>query len=500
MLAGLTALTLAGAVSPLSAAETVRPSGTPAARTAPAASGAVVLQLGLFADEGSAWLAWRKLQRTKPELADGLIPGVVPLDPAPGAGVALRAGLPSGIDAPTLCRRIVGAGFGCLLLTDAVPVSPAPPVAKPAVPATPPPAAPPAAAPAAGSREVAFAPLPRVKPTPPPDSSAAAPAATPLAAATPPPAAPSVSAPVSAPVALAPQQVATIAAPALALAVKPPPPPVADGAKDGVPPAMGDGTFFYTPDEALELVEIEKRSRRLGGRLGAVLPDTRFEVAPAVLRRSEWNMCALTFDDGPHRVHTPKILEILNREKVRATYFPIARVAQNQPDIIKAFIASGHEIGSHSLTHANLRPMPAAAQRFEVTEANRILRAMGANPVLFRPPYGRYSTQLLSIIRDEGMVPVLWNVDTRDWQVRDPDKIVEHVRTTEGAASVLLMHSTYPSSVSALPGVIEGLRAKGCEFVTLSDWIEKMRTVATPMLVNTADPVMSANVPLPAGR
>ncbi|MGQ9369837.1 polysaccharide deacetylase family protein [Azospirillum sp. ST 5-10] len=402
---------------------------------------AATLQLGLFADEGSAWWAWQKLQRGEPALAKELSPRVVPLGAEPRSGVALRAALGAGVDASALCRRMVGEGFGCLVLDG-------------------PPAPAPAAEPPGSSGPIAFAPLPQTKPEPPADAAAAE---------------------------------AAVERPTPSLAIPPVLPAATRPLADAAMPTT-EGTFFYTPDEARELAEIEKRSRRLGGRLGAVLPDTKFDVAPAVLKRAEWNLCALTFDDGPHRIHTPKILEILNREKVRATYFPIARVAAKHPEIIKAFLAAGHEVGSHSLTHANLRPMPAAAQRFEIVEANRILRGMGANPVLFRPPYGRYTQELLSIIRNEGMVPVLWNVDTRDWQVRDPDKIVEHVKTADGTASVLLMHSTYPTSASALPGVIEGLRAKGCEFVTLSEWIEKMRTVATPMMAD--EPVVSANVPL----
>ncbi|KAA0678855.1 polysaccharide deacetylase family protein [Roseomonas genomospecies 6] len=373
--AALLALPLAAALLP----------GAPVAAT----DGQSLLQLGLFQKEGDAWWAWDSLRRRSPELADGLNPAVVPLDARrQGEGVALRATAAAGLDVTTLCRRMVGAGFGCLLL-DAAPPSPPPP----------------------------------------PDSAQPVPSRT---------------------------------------------------GSDRKP----DVAVTYSPDAARTMAAIEKTGRRKG-RLGAVIPDTALDVMPATLKEEGWNLCALTFDDGPHRVVTRQILEVLNREKIPATYFPVASVAENQGEVIRDFIAAGHEIGNHSLTHADLRALDADSQRHEIAEANRILRGFGADPVLFRPPYGRYTPELLSIAREERMSPVLWTVDTRDWQVRDPDRIVQHVKTEAGTGSVLLLHSTYPSTLNALPRVIAAMRAKGCEFVTLSEWIERMHQIATPAMAPT---------------
>ncbi len=349
-----------------------------------AADGQSLLQLGLFQKEGDAWWAWDSLRRRSPELADGLSPVVAPLDARrQGEGVALRATAPVGIDVQTLCRRMVGAGFGCLVLD-----------------------------------------------TPPLPSPSQAPA------------------------------------------------------RIGGGGDKPDVSITYPPEAARTMAAIEKSGRRKG-RLGAVIPDTALDVMPATLKEEGWNLCALTFDDGPHRVVTRQILNVLNREKIPATYFPVASVAESQGDVIRDFIAAGHEIGNHSLTHADLRAMDADTQRHEIAEANRILRGFGADPVLFRPPYGRYTPDLLAIAREEKMSPVLWTVDTRDWQVRDPDRIVQHVKTEAGTGSVLLLHSTYPSTLNALPRVIAAMRAKGCEFVTLSEWIERMHRIATPAMAPT---------------
>nr|WP_247896945.1 polysaccharide deacetylase family protein [Azospirillum argentinense] len=373
-----------------------------------AADGPSLLQLGLFQREGDAWWAWDSLRRRSPDLADGLSPAVVPLDARrQGEGVALRATAPVGLDVTALCRRMLGAGFGCLVLD-------APPPAPPPAPPLP---APPQASPQA----------PEIRPP-------------------------------------------------------------ADSAQLAPPRSGGDGkadvAITYPPEAARTMAAIEKSGRRKG-RLGAVVPDTTLDVMPATLKEEGWNLCALTFDDGPHRVVTRQILDVLNREKIPATYFPVASVAENQGEVIRDFIAAGHEIGNHSLTHADLRAMDPEAQRHEIAEANRILRGFGANPVLFRPPYGRYTPDLLAIAREESMSPVLWTVDTRDWQVRDPDRIVQHVKTEAGTGSVLLLHSTYPSTLNALPRVIAAMRAKGCEFVTLSEWIERMHQLATPAMAPT---------------
>ncbi|WP_244439313.1 polysaccharide deacetylase family protein [Azospirillum baldaniorum] len=368
-----------------------------------AADGPSLLQLGLFQREGDAWWAWDSLRRRSPDLADGLSPAVVPLDARrQGEGVALRATAPVGLDVTALCRRMLGAGFGCLVL-DSPPSAPPP--------------APPLPAPSQASPQA-----PEIRP--PADSAQLA-----------------------------------------------PPRPGGD--------VKADVAITYPPEAARTMAAIEKSVRRKG-RLGAVIPDTALDVMPATLKEEGWNLCALTFDDGPHRVVTRQILDVLNREKIPATYFPVASVAENQGEVIRDFIAAGHEIGNHSLTHADLRAMDPEAQRHEIAEANRILRGFGANPVLFRPPYGRYTPDLLAIAREESMSPVLWTVDTRDWQVRDPDRIVQHVKTEAGTGSVLLLHSTYPSTLNALPRVIAAMRAKGCEFVTLSEWIERMHQIATP--------------------
>lgn len=459
------------------------PAATPAAASAPASDGPV-LQLGIYSRDGDAWLSWKNLQQRERELTTGLTASVMPLDGKSGAGVALYAQVGKGTDARTLCRRIVGAGFGCLVVdrpimaekpaekaaTAKVAAPSAPVASAAAIPAATPAAVPATAKPPVVTVAIAPAPVPTTTVAP-PEAKPQQPAGNRETVTT---TTSSVLAPIGSAIA------APLASPL------PPPPSVANA----TPPA--DGLIIYNEEDARTMADIEQHSRRKG-RLRSVMPDSRYDVMPATLKRENWNLCALTFDDGPHRTVTRQVLDILNQEGVRATYFPVGRIAERQGDLIHDFVVSGHEIGNHSLTHSDLRKMDAAGARYEIAETNRILRSFGANPVLFRPPYGRYSEELLTIARDERMGSVLWSVDTRDWQVRNADKIVSQIKLGGLPGNVFLMHSTYPSTAQALPRVIAELKAKGCEFVTLSEWLERARVLALPKIVNAGMPSPAAD-------
>lgn len=447
----------------------------PAAQAAIApSSGGEVLQLGLFAARGDAEWAWLTLNRKNPALADKLSAMIV-IGPN-GSGHALRAVIKDQSNSgAALCREAQSANQTCFVVAGAQPTDTT----------------------VADTNTYTPPPVPKVKPPYPgstahADAAAVSPAVSVTAAPFQPAKAPAAVTQSATPV----STVVTVDSPPLPAPVAPllaaPPQkavPQQPGGLDGGMLAARtlDGFIRYSTDDAKVLAEIERRTRRRG-RIGAVLPGGGLEVTPAILTQPEFNICALTFDDGPHRTVTRRILEILNEEKVVATYFPVGNVATRFPDVIRDFVASGHEIGNHSYTHGDMRQMKLETLRHEVAETNRILRELGGASTLFRPPYGRYSQDLLQVVREEGSQAVLWNVDTRDWKVRDPDKIVEHVVTVAGSGSVLLLHSTYPTTAEALPRVIASLREKKCEFVTLSDWIARMQAAGELPVTNAALP------------
>ena len=237
------------------------------------------------------------------------------------------------------------------------------------------------------------------------------------------------------------------------------------------------------------------------------VPRLAGTVSPTRIAAEGWQHCALSFDDGPNEI-TPRILAILEHEQVRATYFPVANVAARHPEVIRAFVAAGHEIGNHSLRHANLSKMTPAAARADLAEANRILAGLGARPALFRPPYAGWNAGVAAAAHAAGLEMVLWSLDVRDWEYRDAGMLAARVKAGAGPAMVVLLHATYEWTATALPEIIAALRNQGCHFVTLSDWLAFMRggdtavasaaparPIAIAQTINTPAPAPPAIVP-----
>jgi len=125
---------------------------------------------------------------------------------------------------------------------------------------------------------------------------------------------------------------------------------------------------------------------------------------------------ALTFDDGPHPVYTPQVLEVLRRHDVRATFCLVGENAEQYPDLVRAISDGGHQIANHSWDHPQLtriRPGKARSQLARTSEV--IARTVSTPPTLARAPYGMWNERTLAIAADLGMSPLGWSVDCRDW-------------------------------------------------------------------------------------
>lgn len=133
---------------------------------------------------------------------------------------------------------------------------------------------------------------------------------------------------------------------------------------------------------------------------------------------------ALTFDDGPNDPWTYRLLEILDRYQVRATFFFIGRFVRQRPRLVRAVAESGHLIGNHTMTHPMLLFASAAKAEYELAACNRVLEDVTGSPVrYFRPPHGARRPAVLSAARRLGMTPVLWNVMGHDWDAPSAEAI-----------------------------------------------------------------------------
>jgi peptidoglycan-N-acetylglucosamine deacetylase len=175
---------------------------------------------------------------------------------------------------------------------------------------------------------------------------------------------------------------------------------------------------------------------------------------------------ALTFDDGPSTAYTPRVLSILDRLGARATFFEEGRHVQGREALMRRIVASGDEIGNHSYSH------PRDPGFGQLSSTNRLIRdATGFTPCLFRPPYGLLDGKAEAAARRANLKTVLWSLDSNDDKHPGAAAIRARVLGLAAPGSIVLMHDggNHPQTVSALPGVVEGLRARGMRFDTVTE-------------------------------
>lgn len=175
---------------------------------------------------------------------------------------------------------------------------------------------------------------------------------------------------------------------------------------------------------------------------------------------------ALTFDDGPNPDTTPQLLDILEEKKISVTFFALGENAQKHPEIISQEAQKGHEVASHTWSHSDLKTLSKQEQKKEIMSANQFINKItGQNVTLFRPPYGSYDDNILSVTP---LTAVNWSVDTNDWRYTSSDPVVQNAVTYAYDGSILLMHDIHPWSVEAVSKIIDKLSQEGYIFVTVS--------------------------------
>ncbi len=191
---------------------------------------------------------------------------------------------------------------------------------------------------------------------------------------------------------------------------------------------------------------------------------------------------ALTFDDGPDPTWTPKILAVLRRENVPATFFVIGAHAASYPSIVRTEIAAGDEVGSHTYTHANLASASWRLPLELTLTQNALAGTAGVRTRLLRPPYSSVPDALtkadfLAYRRAAryGYLIVLANTDTKDWRRPGVDRIVANAIPTDDSGAVIMLHDSggnRSETVRALPIIINKLRARGYKFVTVTQGLQ----------------------------
>ena len=181
---------------------------------------------------------------------------------------------------------------------------------------------------------------------------------------------------------------------------------------------------------------------------------------------------ALTFDDGPHPTLTPRILEILAKYNVTATFFMVGQNVFNYPEAARAVIEAGHEVGNHTFTHPHIANLNEKAIFDEIGRCEDALEELCEyRPHILRTPQGAMTPSLEKCLLEDDYILVLWSLDTRDWENKSTAHIVRTVLDRVQPGDIILMHDYIghnSKTPEALEKIIPILLSQGYEFVTVS--------------------------------
>ncbi|MBQ8578920.1 MAG: polysaccharide deacetylase family protein [Clostridia bacterium] len=196
---------------------------------------------------------------------------------------------------------------------------------------------------------------------------------------------------------------------------------------------------------------------------------------------------ALTFDDGPSPMYTAEILDYLQAEDVRATFFVVGTQARMAPELLRREEAEGHEIGNHTDSHPRLSRLPIATVSAACADCSVLRREIEAcaetvyeatemRTTLFRPPEGYCTEAISAAAADMDYRIILWNIDTRDWDNAMAADIAQNILDNVTAGDIILFHDSVSrkdsQTLAALKLVIPKLKEQGYQFVTVSELID----------------------------
>nr|WP_238723363.1 polysaccharide deacetylase family protein [Diplocloster agilis] len=196
---------------------------------------------------------------------------------------------------------------------------------------------------------------------------------------------------------------------------------------------------------------------------------TVMETSQTILASDMKPKIALTFDDGPHPVFTPELLDGLKERNVQATFFVIGKNVEGNEEIIKRMSDDGHLIGNHTFDHVEITKLSREEASDEIERTSELVEEITGSPTEYvRPPFGLWKDDLECGIQ---MIPVMWTVDPLDWTTGNSTNVVNKVVTKVKENDIILLHDYYESSVQAALRIVDILQKEGYEFVTVDELI-----------------------------
>lgn len=185
----------------------------------------------------------------------------------------------------------------------------------------------------------------------------------------------------------------------------------------------------------------------------------------------EEKLVALTFDDGPRPGTTDRLLDGLCERGVKATFFLVGTQIPYAPELVERMAREGHQIGVHTLEHTAVSGLNEETFRRQVEgERQQLYSLVGERELWLRPPYGSTDD---NTTRWADSPVVLWSVDPEDWKDTDTKRITQHILNHTGDGDIILMHDIYPTSVDSALEVVDALRERDFQFVTVEELLER---------------------------
>ena len=193
---------------------------------------------------------------------------------------------------------------------------------------------------------------------------------------------------------------------------------------------------------------------------------------PIYCVQKDYKVLSISFDAAWGNEDTQQLIDTLAKYGVKATFFVVGEWVDKYPESVKALSDAGHEVMSHSNTHAHFNKLSPQ----EIVEdlnacGDKIEKVTGARPTLFRCPYGEYDDHVINAVRSMGIEPIQWDVDSLDWKDLSAADITKRVTSKVQPGSIVLFHNAAKHTPEALPGIIEALLQEGYTFVPISELI-----------------------------
>lgn len=194
-------------------------------------------------------------------------------------------------------------------------------------------------------------------------------------------------------------------------------------------------------------------------------------------------ICALTFDDGPS-AYTADLLKSLKAYDCTATFFTVGCYVNIYPDTVRQMVKDGMEIGTHTYDHPFMTRLGRDGQLDNLNRSITALKnACGKYPTVYRPPYGGYNADSLSVAKDLKLPVIMWNTDVEDWKTSNVQTVVNNILRNAKNGTVYVIHDSHKSSVQAITTAIPILKKQGYEFVSISEYADLFGVKLEPGVV-----------------